>query len=113
MTVELIERLLRLGRRPDLPAGLTPQEWNDYSEAIEEWRRGFGERWNSFFEGTTDGEVEHAFRRGIWDRGNACFCPPILQWAQRYSVTHVAELTRAWLEGWKFADQRLPAAQVV
>jgi hypothetical protein len=111
MTVELIERLQRLGRRPELPpAGATPHEWGGYSEAIQEWRRGFDERWNTFFEGTADGEVEHALRRGIWDRGNACCCPPVLQWAKDYSGSHVAELTRAWLEGWKFADRRLPGS---
>ena len=114
MTMELIERLQRLGRQPDLPrAGATAQEWGDHSEAIQERRKGFDERWNTFFEGTSDGEAEHAFRRGIWDRGNACCSPPVLQWAKNYSSNHVAELTRAWLEGWKFADQHLPALEVM
>ena len=73
MTVELIERCC-LGRRPDLPsAGATPQEWSDHSEAIGEWRRGFDERWNGFFEEPPTVKLKHAFRRDIWDRGNACW----------------------------------------
>jgi hypothetical protein len=113
MTVELIERLQRLGRRPDLPpAGATADKWGDYGKDIGEWRRGFEVRWNIFFEGTVDGEVEHAYRRGIWDRHNDCCSPPVLQWAKVYSGNHVAELTRAWLGGWKFADQHLPALEM-
>jgi hypothetical protein len=112
MTVELIERLQRLGRRPDLPPAGAMHDWGDYSEAIQEWRRSFEMRWNTFFEGTVDGEVEHAYRRGIWDRYNDCYSPPVLQWAKVYSDTHVAELTRGWLKGWKFADQHLPALEV-
>jgi hypothetical protein len=49
MALELIERLQRLARRPDLPrAGAAPHEWGDYSEAIGEWRRGFDERRDTF-----------------------------------------------------------------
>src|SRR5262245_3956157 len=105
MTTELFNELQRLDRRPELPRISDPQSvWDTFLEGQREWHKNFDDMFNGFFRGADPASEQAAYRRGLWDHHHHCASPPALQWHHEHGLEKAAELVRAWITGYVFAE---------